>query len=194
MAPLATTLRSIAHGVLWVQCTLEVRLATEGWSWVIGRHARERAFVRRLLAEYPGLGEQPREHLNRVADRALSPLARWPSRIATLGAMVIGGFAAKSAWSVLFAWGAPLPPWTRPPAIAAVAICAGESIRRAYVRRDVARAIAASYPTAFCTCGYCLIGLPESVGLCPECGAKRLDARLTWSSEAVAAPVAARLA
>ena len=175
MARVANAFSLAREAALWAWCKVMVGLRMEGWFWVIGRHARERAFIRRLLLEYPGMAEQPNARLNHIADRALGSLARWPGRIATFAAMGIGGLVAKAAWSVLFAWGAPLPPWTRPPAVAGGAIVVGEAVRRAYARRDVTRAIVSFYPTLFCPCGYCLLGLPDDVARCPECGAERAD-------------------
>jgi hypothetical protein len=188
MGRVAKTFGWLGEAVLWIQCTVMVRLRTEGWFWVIGRHARERAFIRRLLVEFPGLAEQPRQQLNRVADRTLGSLTRWRSQVVTFGSMGIAGFAAKALWSFLFAWGAPLPPWTRPPAIVAGVIVVGEAVRRHYIRQDMTRALASVYPTLFCTCGYCLLNLPNDVARCPECGAARVSTASSSASAAGASP------
>ena len=173
MGRVACTFRWIADGLLWLICSVEVRGQTEGWSWLIGRQARERAFIRRLLTEHPVVAELPRERLNRVADRAVGSLERWRSRAATAGAMAVAAFLATVAWSYLYGFGAPLPRWTRPAAIVATAIGGGECVRRWYIRAEIAGAVAAVYPTLFCTCGYCLMGLPDDAVRCPECGTHR---------------------
>jgi hypothetical protein len=194
MGRIAKAVDSLAAATLWIQCTVMVNMRTEGWFWIVGRRARERAFIRRLLVEYPGLFEQPKVRLNRVADRALGSLTRWPSRIATFAAMGIAGFAAKVTWGYLLAWGAPLPPWTRPPAVAAGAILVGDAVRRTYIRRDVTHAIASLYPGVFCPCGYCLLGLPDDITRCPECGTQRDAAPVTSGPDPAAAAGAATAA
>lgn len=178
---------SIRNAALWLHWTVLTRRQTEGSMWITGRPARERAFIRRLLAEYPGLADQPRASLNEVAERAVRTLGRWQPQLVQISATIVTAVAASMVWSFLYGLGAPLPRWTRPAMIAGTALVVGEAVRRWYIRGEMARAVAAVYPTLFCTCGYCLLNLPNDVTRCPECGANRVTAASSSALASVAA-------
>jgi hypothetical protein len=171
----AKTFGSIKTAALWLLWTILTRRQMWGAMWITGRPARERELIRRLLAEYPALADQPSSRLNEIADGAIRPLGYGQPLLVFLTATIVTGIIASALWSVLYGLGAPLPGWTRGAMIALSALAVGEIVRRWYIRGEMSRAIAAVYPALFCPCGYCLVGLRDDAPRCPECGAARAD-------------------
>jgi len=156
--------------LLWWHGSFWAARHADGPFWFWGRRRREERFVLQLLSTYPGLADQRRSDLLPVVTRVRAALRGWRVFIVSgsvgIGAavLVFVGFLGLRAVGVSFS------SLFKYAVLSIVVAVASDVVRRIYIRQEMTRATAAVFPSLFCPCGYCLIGLAPD-GRCPECGA-----------------------
>ena len=145
-----------------------------GVFWFWGRKRREENYILDLLRRYPGLEDRSYRELEPAALRVRFSLARGRIfNIAMIGAAIIYVFCMYYLSNPLLVFLRRFGLRLSQPVMFVLSIVLAavtwELIRRAYIVSGIDRAVAAEYPRTFCTCGYCLTGLPSG-SKCPECG------------------------
>jgi len=161
--------RSLADHILWWLGSLVVLQQTGGLFWFWGRQGRERRFIHRMLQAYPGLAERPPSELTKVAQRVLASLGIWKITLASVAVTMVTLLLATPVFIAIRQFGVSLPQWSKVVLAVFAAGIASDQVRRWFISRALDRGVADVYPTLFCSCGYCLMGLPLG-SLCPECG------------------------
>lgn len=137
--------------------------------WYLGNKRRETSYIRDLVRRYPGFEDRPDSELEPIAVRVRFALVRGRIHLFSLIGAVVAYFLSTPLFALLRWFGLRLSHgWIMLIAIT-LAVVTWELIRRAYIATEIDRAIAAEHPNVFCTCGYCLQGLPAG-SRCPECG------------------------
>jgi VanZ family protein len=160
--------RSFSDRLLWYLGSFQFLFFRRSL-WKSFRRWREEKLIRKLLITYPGLADRPRSEQLEVSERIFASLEVWRIKFLSIASAIAAAYATTPILMAVAAAGIRLPQWSKIVIVVLAAGIAGDLVRRWFINRYIDRAVAEVYPTQFCKCGYCLIGLPPG-SRCPECG------------------------